>query len=287
MRDITTKDVMIWQNKMLNYRDPDTEKPYSKSYLKTIHNQLSAIFNHAVRYYKLSENPARTVGNMGNDKGAEMKIWTRDQYLKFAEYMMDNPTGYYYFQILYWCGLREGEALALTAKDFDFHRNTVSVTKTFQHLKGKDVLTEPKTPKSNRIVEMPAFLVEEIKDYLSTLYDLQPGDRMFPLCKSYLYCRMEQANTVLGLPRIRVHDLRHSHVSLLINMGYSAVAIADRMGHESINITYRYAHLFPNIQSQMAADLDALQGVKKMSAKARDGQGRWCCKTIGARKGIS
>jgi integrase len=107
---------------------------------------------------------------------------------------------------------------------------------------------------------MPAFLAAEMKEYLDSLYDLQPDDRIFPLCKSYLYRRMEQASTQLGLPRIRVHDLRHSHVSLLINMGYSAVAIADRMGHESIDITYRYAHLFPNIQSQMAADLDALQG---------------------------
>lgn len=260
MRDITTKDVMAWQNKMLNYRDPDTEKPYSKSYLKTIHNQLSAIFNHAVRYYKLSENPARTVGNMGSEKGITMKYWTREEYLRFSEYMMDDPAGYYYFQILYWCGLREGEALALTKEDFDFTKNTVSVTKTFQHLKGKDVITEPKTPKSNRVVQMPVFLVEEIQEYLKTLYDLQPGDRIFPLCKSYLYRKMEQGCKEQGLQRIRVHDLRHSHVSLLIHMGYNAVAIAERMGHESIDITYRYAHLFPTIQSQMAADLNVLNG---------------------------
>lgn len=260
MREITTKDVMNWQNAMMNYRDPKTGKPYSKSYLKTLHNQLSAIFNHAVRFYKLEENPARTVGNMGSEKGIEMKIWTREEYLKFAEYMMDDPAGYYYFQMLYWCGLREGEALALTLNDFDFVKKTVSITKTFQHLKGKDVITEPKTPKSNRIVEMPGFLAEEIQYYISTLYDVQPDDRLFALSKSYLYRKMEQGSKAMGLPRIRVHDLRHSHVSLLIHMGYSAVAIADRMGHESIDITYRYAHLFPSVQTQMAADLDALQG---------------------------
>ena len=132
MREITTKDIMLWQNELLAYRDPKNGKPYSKSYLKTIHNQLSAIFNHAVRYYKLSENPARTVGNMGSENGIEMKYWTREEYLKFSEYMMDDPVGYYYFQMLYWCGLREGEALALTISDFDFAKKTVSITKTFK-----------------------------------------------------------------------------------------------------------------------------------------------------------
>ena len=259
MREITTKDIMLWQNELLACRDPKDGTPYSKSYLKTIHNQLSAIFNHAVRYYKLAENPARTVGNMGSEKGIEMKYWTRDEYLKFSEYMMDDPVGYYYFQMLYWCGLREGEALALTMNDFDFAKNTVSITKTFQHIKGKDLITEPKTPKSNRIVQMPAFLVEEITDYVGALYDLQPDDRLFPLSKSYLYRKMEQGSKAMGLQRIRVHDLRHSHVSLLIHMGYSAVAIAERMGHESIDITLRYAHLFPTVQRQMAADLNALQ----------------------------
>ena len=63
----------------------------------------------------------------------------------------------------------------------------------------------------------------------------------------------------MGLQRIGVHDLRHSHVSLLIHMGYSAVAIAERMGHESIDITFRYAHLFPTVHRQMATDLNALQ----------------------------
>ena len=196
---------------------------------------------------------------MGSEKGIEMKCWTREEYLKFSEYMMDDPVGYYYFQMLYWCGLREGEALALTIDDFDFKKKTVSITKTFQHLKGKDVITEPKTPKSNRIVEMPAFLVEEIQYYIEKLYDPEPDDRLFPLSKSYLYRKMEQGSKEMGIQRIRVHDLRHSHVSLLIHMGYSAVAIADRMGHESIDIIYRYAHLFPTVQRQMAADLNALQ----------------------------
>lgn len=265
IREITTRDVIRWQNEMLSYRDPVTGMPYSKSYLKTIHNQLSAVFNHAVRYYKLKENPAAIVGNMGSEKGICMKYWTKEQYLKFAEAIMDDPRAYYAFQTLYWCGIREGELLALLPGDLDFEKGTLSVSKTFQHLKGRDIITEPKTPKSNRDVRMPEFLVQELQDYIRMQYDLSPADRLFPLSKSYLYRVMARGSKEAGVPKIRIHDLRHSHVSLLIDMGYSAVAIADRMGHESIDITYRYAHMFPTVQTDMANKLNALMEVENVS----------------------
>lgn len=67
---------------------------------------------------------------------------------------------------------------------------------------------------------------------------------------------MERGSKATGVKKIRVHDLRHSAVSLLIDMGFSALAIAERVGHESINITYRYAHLFPTKQEEMAEKLD-------------------------------
>lgn len=59
-----------------------------------------------------------------------------------------------------------------------------------------------------------------------------------------------------------MHDLRHSHVSLLIELGFSATAIADRVGHESIDITYRYAHLFPSKQNEMADTLSQMRSSK-------------------------
>ena len=83
---------------------------------------------------------------------------------------------------------------------------------------------------------------------------------MLPVSKSQLSRVMKRGSEKAGVKRIRIHDLRHSHVSLLIDMGFSAVAIADRMGHESSDITFRYAHLFPNIQDDMANGLDNERG---------------------------
>ena len=98
---------------MLNYRDKNG-KAYSPTYLKTLHGQLSAILNHAVRFYGLKSNAAATAGCMGSEKHKEMLFWTKEEYLKFAEAMMDKPQSYYAFEVLYWCGIREGELLALT-----------------------------------------------------------------------------------------------------------------------------------------------------------------------------
>ena len=253
--EITTKDVIAWQNELLAYRD-EQRKPYSQTYLKTLHNQLSAIFNHAVRFYELRSNPAAKAGNMGTEERKEMLFWTKAEYQRFAEAMMDKPLSYYAFEMLYWCGVREGELLALTAADFDFEKQTVTISKSYQRIKGRDVITDPKTPKSNRVIQMPAFLCDEMQDYIKSLYAVQPTDRIFTVTKSYLHREMDRGAKEAGVKRIRIHDLRHSHISLLIDMGFTALAIADRVGHESIDITYRYAHLFPTWQTEMANKLD-------------------------------
>ncbi len=74
---------------------------------------------------------------------------------------------------------------------------------------------------------------------------------------------MERGCKETGVKKIRIHDLRHSHISLLIEMGFSAVAIADRVGHESIDITYRYAHLFPSTQDAMVEKLDMINSMEE------------------------
>ena len=259
MCDIQPKDIISWQNEMMNFRD-ENGKPYSPVYLKTLHNQLSAILNHAVKYYGLSYNAAAKVGNMGKAKNKEKEFWTKEEYLKFADEMLDKPLSFYAFEMLYWSGIRLGELLALTPADFNFDKKTVTINKSYQRIRRKDKITPPKTEKSNRTINLPDFLCEEMQEYISSLYGLKPTDRMFTITKSYLHHELDRGSKAAGVKRISIHSIRHSHISHLIHLGFSAVAIADRVGHESIDITYNYAHMFPSAQVDMASKLNAERG---------------------------
>ena len=255
MNEIKAADVVRWQNEMMSFRDED-RNGYSKVYLKTLQSQLSAIFNHGIRLYELKENPVRKAGSMGGERRKEMLVWTKEEYKKFSEAIIDKPQAYYAFEVLFWTGLRVGELLALTPADIDFSAKTISVTKSYQRIKGEDYITDPKTEKSNRTVSIPEFLCEELQEYLAMLYGFKDDDRMFQITKSFLHHEMIRGSEKAGVKRIRIHDIRHSHVSMLIDMGFSAVDIAGRMGHESIDITLHYAHMFPSAQKDMAEKLN-------------------------------
>ena len=251
VNDITAADIRQWQNELI-------KMGYSPTYLKTINNQLSAIFNYAVRYYDLKSNPCEKAGSMGKSKAEEMDFWTGEEFRKFIDSVMNKRLSYMAFMILYWTGMRLGELLALNPKDVDLEKRTISITKSYQRLGKKDVITPPKTSKSKRVITIPEFLAADIKDYMDSLYDLQEDDRLFPITKYYLEHEMQRGIKESGVKRIRVHDLRHSHASMLIELGFSPLEIANRLGHEKVETTLNtYAHLYPNKQTKLAERLDS------------------------------
>lgn len=231
-------------------------KRYQPTYLRSISAQLSALFNHAVRYYGLKDNPVKIAGSMSSSKAKEMLFWTREEYQTFKEAMKEKTVSYYAFEILYWCGIRCGELLALIRGDFDFWKKTLTINKSLQHLKGEIYVTDPKTQKSNRVIDLPDFLCDEMEDYFSMLYKCEDDTRLFNVSKSYLHHEMDRGVRETGVKRIRIHDLRHSHVAHLIELGFSSVKIADRLGHESMSVTMTYSHLYPSKQHKMADKLN-------------------------------
>ena len=259
MCDIRPVDIVRWQNSLAGSTRADGDG-FKPTYLRIINNQLNAIFNHAERYYSLEKNPVHKVDKMGSKEAGEMQFWTKDEYLRFSEAVMDKPLSFHAFELLYWTGIRCGELLALTPSDFMLESSRLRINKSYQSLNGVDTVTDPKTPKSVRTIVMPAFLRDEMADFIEMRDDVAPDERLFAVTKHFLAHEMERGCKASGVKRIRIHDIRHSHVSLLIEMGFSALAIAERMGHEAVDITYRYAHLFPTKQDEMAAALDGARG---------------------------
>ena len=255
INEIKASDVRRWQAKLMS-----SPNNYSQTYLKKINTELNSIINYAKRFYDLNTNPCGKAGTIGKAKAEEMDYWTYDEYIAFREGIKDKPLSYICFEVLYWTGMREGELLALLPADIDLDNKIISINRTYQRIEGKDVFTSPKTRKSKRKIPIPDFLCQELSDYIQSRYMLDADERLFPVTKSYLSHEMIRGCKNTGVKKIRIHDIRHSHASLLINQGCDALMLADRLGHEKVSTTLNtYSHLFPHKQQELVHSLESLQ----------------------------
>ena len=248
--EITPADVRDWQNNLL-------QRGYAETYLRTIQEQLTAIFNFAIRYYDLPKNPILAAGSIGKDKTREMEIWTVEEFYKFIAVFKDEPMKRIGFLILFWTGLRLGEMLALTIADIDFVANTVRVTKTLNRIHGYELITEPKTPKSRRIVSMPDVLVREVREYIAGMINPTNDSRLVTVSKLVMEREIHRGARLAGVKDIHVHCLRHSHTALIGSLGATPVEAAERLGHENVQTTLNvYSHVLPGWQTEFMKELD-------------------------------
>lgn len=258
INEITAADVRKWQGDLKEAKNAK-DKPLSPGYMQNIVMELSSVFNYAVRFYGLSVNPCQIAGNTIGHKQKSLNFWTKDEFDRFISTF--EPTDIYYtaFLALYYCGLRIGEFEALTAEDIDLPNRTIRINKTYHLIDGKRVITPPKTKKANRIIKIPQFLADLLKKYESRIYAMSPSNRLFLPSHSTYARLLEEHTKTAGIKRIRLHDLRHSHASLLIELGFSALLVSERLGHENVSTTLNiYSHLFPSKQSEVADKLDRL-----------------------------
>lgn len=257
--EITDDDIANWQTTIKSLKKPDG-KHFSDSYLRTIQSQFNSIINYANSKGYLKCNPLADIKNMGI-KDKRVVFWSPEEYEKFAYHAMNYPEYYYAYEVLYWCGLRQGEMFALTLDDVDLDERVIHVTKTYHRVNRQDVITTPKTPSSVRKVSMPAFLCDELKEYIAMLHEPTGDQRLFyALTKSSLAKNFHSLIAEAGLKHITVHGLRHSHVSLLISKKYDIFEVSKRIGHKSVKTTQDiYGHLFDDVQKNIANDLDKLR----------------------------
>lgn len=246
MNEITPAHIIQWQQVM-------RQKGYAQTYLRMMQNQITALFSHASNIYNLSDNPCKKVKKMGKPVADKLDFWTKEEYDRFISTIEAGSRYYVIFEILFWTGCREGELLALTKSDIDFHNNRMSITKTYYRIERRDVITTPKTEQSVRVIELPEFLTREIKEYVDRLPDLTEHTRIFPVVAETVQHKLKRQAEKAGVKRIRVHDIRHSSAAYLINQGVQPLIIKERLGHKDIRITLNtYGHLYPNQQRQVA-----------------------------------
>lgn len=251
--DIDALDIKQWQSQI-------KKKGFADSYLRTINCQMNAIFNHACKFYHLSFNPCHAAGTMGKYKPGNKDIWEQEEMEMFLDAVSDKPVVRYAFFLMYWTGVRVGELLALNIADLDIEKKVLHVTKSLDRQKGQDIINLPKTDSSIRDIPLPEFVLNEMETYMGMLYGRTKHDRLFVVTKSHLEKEIKRGASLAGLTTIRVHDLRHSHASLLISNGVDIATISKRLGHEKIKTTLdTYTHMFEKSARGVADTLDKLK----------------------------
>ncbi len=255
--NMTPQDIMKFQNKKM-------KENFSGDYLKKMHVYLVSTLNHAMKFYDLKQNVASVVGNFEVENTKRLNYWTLEQYEKFYTVLPDIEQQAF-FKTLFYSGARKGEVRALTWKDINFEENYISINKADYH--GK--VTSPKTKAGVRDIYMPQHMMDTLKEFKNWYKEnkIYKDDYVLfgSFFKSYSENKIdrwysssfEKANDTLQehekLPRIVLHEWRHSHASLLVNLGANVMIIAQRLGHSDTTEVYnRYGHLYPSTQKEIA-----------------------------------
>lgn len=255
---ITALDIRQWQGELKGAIGA-TGELLSPAYMQNLITEFSGIFNFAVRFYNLPTNPCKVAGNLVGKKGKSLDFWTREEFDRFIDTFDKTDPYYAAFMTLYYTGMRIGELQALTIADVDLKEGVIHISKTYSVIDGKEMITAPKTEKSNRDVLIPHFLCEILKEQVQRYYKVPPNTRLFQMSRQPSREQMKKHCKLAGVKKIRLHDLRHSHASLLIELGFSALLVSERLGHESVSTTLDiYTHLFPSKQVQVVERLNKL-----------------------------
>lgn len=254
--NITSKHIISWQEEMKS-------KGYSFEYLSKIYVNLSAILNHGVKHHGLKDNPCKIVGNFKNPTEVEehVSFWTQEEFNKFI-FVVDDIRFSAYFSFLYYTGARKSEALALQWKDIDLNKKEVNIYKSITKKEKKEggiSIGSPKTKSSYRRILLPDILVNQLNNYYKWCERFEGfNDEVLvfgmnkPFSSSSIYKEFTRFIKAANVKKIKVHDLRHSHASLLINQGASILIVAKRLGHKDINETLNtYSHMFPSKEKEV------------------------------------
>lgn len=277
VKKLTAPILQNWKNEIEAVRTAQG-KPLSIRYKQSIYSTFRAVLNWGVKMDYLSQNILVKVGNFkaGNVLAKRnVDFYTAEEYKLFSAVAKEEAVKgntlhdwdyYVFFAIAFYTGLRKGEIHAL--KWTDINGNILNVSRSItQKLKGADRETLPKNRSSIRTLQMPLPLTELLKEHKTRYQSFKGFSDDFRICggtrplrdtsienKNQLFARLA------GIKKIRIHDFRHSHVSILANEGINIQEIARRLGHSKIEMTWNtYAHLYPREEERAVEILNKIK----------------------------
>ena len=262
IKDITPKMVSDWvENLDYSYK--------SKSWILSF---LSSLYKYGEKYFDIKNIMPKVDRPRNLEAPKEMLIWSPQEFSQMIS-CVENRTVALYLQTLYIAGCRRGEGGALTWQDVDFNAQTIRINKsvTNKTKEGAYKVTTPKNKGSVRVISMPSFYFNELKEYMTdqkSMLGNEWRDDLFvfggirPLPTSTVDRAFNMAIQEAGVKKIRIHDLRHSCASLLISQNISVVAVSKRLGHNNIEQTLNtYSHLMPDDQLKIKSALNELESI--------------------------
>ena len=244
------------------------EKGFKHKYNSSLHGAMVTILNYAMKFYGLKQNIASMTGNFKRktDLKKNVDFWTYEEYQTFIS-VVDDQVYKTFFETLYYTGLRQGECLALTWNDFI--NDTLDIHKTISKEKkdGKYIVNTPKTLRSIRKVKIDKDLVlqlQELKKFYQSCVGFEDNWYIFggihPLAPTTIGRKKDKYCALANVKKIRIHDFRHSHASLLLSKNVPIIVISERLGHSDINMTLNtYSHMIPNDEDKAIDILNHLK----------------------------
>ena len=272
--DIEPYDIMQWQHHLSESQKVvketvvsnsgrekvvKTQECYSDTYLRTINNQLVAIFNYAVAIRRLPTSPCKGLYKIGAKDAPEREIWEPEEFAKFIRTQEHNPLLYYAYCTLFWTGMREAELLGIRSKDLDFKNGIIYVKDGYHKVKGK-VDKGLKNGESLRTVKIPSFLADELREFIDSLGPMDPNARVFVTSKSTLLKHLHEGAAQVGVKDICVHCLRHSYISMCVYNGIPYTTISAQVGHSEFLQSLHYSHSYKNSGDFLVNALEQVKG---------------------------
>lgn len=266
-------DIYMFREYLRNTTAQNSKEPLNPNTINKIMVLLKKILDIGIKKGYYTNNPVKMLKKLPIAK-AQLNYWSIEEFKEFLN--LFEPEEYNYqllFTCLFFTGMRLGEALALTWNDIEFTTQTIHITKSIYISKGISYISTTKTKAGMRRITIHKKLNDELKEWKKTQYKLLINFNTGDINELYIFQNSPMVITKNAtekfykkklkrdphLKRIRIHDFRHSHASLLINQGEDYLVAKERLGHASITTTIdTYSHLYPSKQKSLADKLNSL-----------------------------